>query len=521
MSEQTASSMPVQRARSIFRRWLNRPCTPGVHHIPELNGLRVLLVFIVSWYHFWQQSWLTPHVGSTSLDFLVRAGYVPVDGTILLSGFLLFLPHARAMLLGERVPDLRGFYQKRVMRIVPSYYFVTLVMLFAVALPGLWSNANTSYADQLRWMPQAELEQLIGGTPVWGDQAALQEAYLKAWPLWKGTTPNGPAMALSERMQWVADTYQGDVLQYIKDWMGNLSAVYYGDKAAMWEDIIRHLTFTQTFDYATYISTPIGVASWTIAIEMQAYLLFPLLAWCARRKPLATFGFMMAAALGFRCWCLWSLKDYNMVVNQVINFLDVYAIGMASALLYVKLTTLWPKDRRLQLPLSAAATVIIALAFWGLIIALKAQAGTPQSGLQAGQMVRRPVFALLLAAVTLALPFALRPVRFLFGNRLMGLLAMVSMNYYLFHQNIAVYLKTRLQLPASANYPTPNMISGGPEQPWADQYMALCFGGSLLVAIAVTFLVEKPGARLLGKGFGKLNAAWDRRKSSPPRTHNS
>ena len=33
---------------------------PNCRRIPELNGLRVLLVFIVSWYHFWQQSWLTP-----------------------------------------------------------------------------------------------------------------------------------------------------------------------------------------------------------------------------------------------------------------------------------------------------------------------------------------------------------------------------------------------------------------------------------------------------------------------------
>ena len=27
---------------------------PSARHIPELNGLRVLLVFIVSWYHIWQ-----------------------------------------------------------------------------------------------------------------------------------------------------------------------------------------------------------------------------------------------------------------------------------------------------------------------------------------------------------------------------------------------------------------------------------------------------------------------------------
>lgn len=48
---------------------------PNCRRIPELNGLRVLLVFIVSWYHFWQQSWLTPSIGRYSLDYLLRAGY--------------------------------------------------------------------------------------------------------------------------------------------------------------------------------------------------------------------------------------------------------------------------------------------------------------------------------------------------------------------------------------------------------------------------------------------------------------
>ncbi len=58
-----------------------KPYRPSAHRIPELNGLRVLLVFIVSWYHIWQQSWLTPYIGTYSLDYLVRSGYVPVDGT--------------------------------------------------------------------------------------------------------------------------------------------------------------------------------------------------------------------------------------------------------------------------------------------------------------------------------------------------------------------------------------------------------------------------------------------------------
>ncbi len=452
--------------KGALTKWVKKPYAPSPRHIPELNGLRVLLVFIVSWYHFWQQSWLTPHIGSYSLDFLVRSGYVPVDGTILLSGFLLFLPHARSMVLGEKVPGVREFYQKRVMRIVPSYYFVTLLMLFSIALPGFWSN----------------------------------------------TTGMGP-MAFPDRLQWIADTYQGDALQYVRDWMANLPAAYGGNTANMWEDIIRHLTFTQTFDYSTYVGTPIGVASWTIAIEMQAYLLFPLLAMIARKNPLAAFACMAAVALGFRTWSLWAMDDYNMVVNQLPNFLDVYAMGMAAALVYVKLTTLWPRDRRVQLLWSAGATLLLFAALWGLTQTLRAQAGsTGTLGIQGGQMVRRPLFAALLGAVVLTLPFALRPIRFLMGNRVMGFLAMISMNYYLMHQNLAVYIKQRLQLPAAENYPYPNMVSGGPEQPWAREYMALCFGLSVLVAILITFLVEKPGAWALRKAFGRMNEVFDRRE---------
>ena len=216
------------------------PYRPNCYKIPELNGLRVLLVFIVSWYHFWQQSWLTPSIGSYSLDYLLRAGYMPVDGTILLSGFLLFLPYARAMLLGEAVPNTKQFYQRRIMRIVPSYYFVTLALLFAVALP---------------------------------------------WHL-------------------------------------------YHNSSDMVRDVVMHLTFTQTFNPATYIATPIGVASWTIAIEMQAYLIFPLLARWAMKNPLGTLMTMAAGTFAFRGWCVWRLDEYNMVVNQLANFLDIYALGM-------------------------------------------------------------------------------------------------------------------------------------------------------------------------------------------------
>lgn len=392
--------------------------SPSPRRIPELDGLRVLLVFIVSWYHFWQQSWLTPYVGSYSLDFLVRAGYMPVDGTILLSGFLLFLPYARSMVLGEPAPDRRWFYRRRVMRIVPSFYFITLVMLFAVALP-------------------------------WG--------------------------------------------------------LYYSPQN-MVKDLFMHATFTFTFDPYTYISTPIGVASWTLAIEMQAYLLFPFLARWAMKRPTAAVLSMTAISWLWRGWCLWAMTDYNMVVNQLPSFLDVYALGMAAALLYVRLTQAWQKVKRPILWEVLATAVVIACVL-ALEKLLRVQASSGAfNNIQAGQMIRRFPLATLIAALAVALPFTVLPLRKLMGNRLMTWLAGISMNYYLIHQNLAVHLK-RLGIPYS-EYELPNQAG---DRPWQYQYTALCFGLSLLLAAAVTYLVEKPGARLLRRLFESSDA---RRKAS-------
>ena len=97
-----------------------RPADRG-DRIPELDGLRVLMIFLVASYHIWQQSWLTPAIGRYSLDYLLRSGYVWVDGTVLLSAFLLFLPWARSRRDGTPLPDTREFYFRRARRILPSY----------------------------------------------------------------------------------------------------------------------------------------------------------------------------------------------------------------------------------------------------------------------------------------------------------------------------------------------------------------------------------------------------------------
>lgn len=371
--------------------------------IPELDGLRTLMIFIVSWYHIWQQSWLTPSVGNTSLDFLVRSGYVWVDGTVVLSAFLMLLPVARAG-LSARPEPASAFYRRRACRILPSYYFILLLTLFVIVLP---------------------------------------------WDL------------------------------------------YYAPQY-MVKDLFTHFTLTFTFWYDTYVATPLGAAAWTLAIEAQAWLLFPLLLRALRKKPVLTLAGMLILCAGFRGWVLWALTDYSTVVNQLINFLDVYVIGFLAAFAFAKMEkTLSEKER--VLPVSLAVTVVFIGCVFGLVVLLKAQAASGgYAQIQRGQMLRRPLFALCFAGLILSAPFSLRPLRFLLGNPVMKFLAGISMNYYLIHQTLAVHLK-RLGIPASLSS-EPN-IDG--DRIWQHRYTLLCFGLSLLLATAITYLVEKPGGRLL------------------------
>ncbi len=376
--------------------------------IPELDGLRVLMIFIVSWYHIWQQSWLRPYIGSYSLDYLVRSGYVWVDGTVLLSCFLLFLPWARAMADGTPAPDTMDFYYRRFRRIVPGYYFITLAVFFAIALP-------------------------------WG---------------------------LYESPQFLV------------------------------KDLATHLTFTFTFFYDTYVATPLGAAGWTLAILVQGYLLFPLIARGVMKKPAATFGLMAAVCLGFRAWCIWALYDYTMVVNQLINFLDVYILGIAGAIAYVRLEKLRSGQAgKISRKWQAIATLVFIGVFWGLLSLLRVQAGAGSyPDIQKRQMMYRPVYGVCFTLLALSAPFSLAPLRKLLGNPVTKFLGGISMNYYLIHQTVTVHLK-RLKIPASESA-EPHM-SG--ELQWQMGYTALAFGISVLLAILVTYAVEKPAGKLLDK----------------------
>ena len=365
---------------------------PGRRYFPAADVLRVLCIFTVAWFHIWQQSWLDPSftLGGHyfNLQRIVRRGYMLVDLTLLLTGFLLYQPLVRT---AGRL-DAGAFYRRRLCRILPCY-------LLAVFVAALFA--------------------LVRGRAV-------------------GSAP-------------------------------------------LWRDLLAHLTFTHTFSMDTYYWTNLNAALWTVAVEMQFYLVFLLLARAFGKAPYVTFSLMTLAALLCR-WGVSRLPDVTLYFNQLPCMLDLYALGMLAAYL---------SERRADAPRRWWALPLALLALVGVFAVLWAQNPADDRELKTAQMLwRLPLGVcgaafLCFASRSPELPRtgAQKPLRFL---------SAISYNYYIWHQYLAVKLK-EFHIPAYTSE-MPQMSEG---RVWQMRYTLLCFAAALVLAAALTYLVEKPAARAL------------------------
>lgn len=385
-----------------FLRRALRPGKADLRYVDAADFLRVVCTLFVAWYHIWQQSWLNPalSVGPVSVNLRdhVATGYMGVDLLLMLSGFLIYLPYA-----SNREDPIGRFYLKRAVRILPSYWFCILVMLFTFALP------------------------------------------------------------------------QGK----------------YPDAAAMWKDLIAHATFTHNLFPETYFATPLNGAMWTLAVEVQFYLIAPFLCRLFRKQPAATYGGMVLIAMLYRYFFVLPLENTQYMLNRLPNLFEVYANGMLAAHLYVLLVQ---KGR--QKPWQAWLSTLLAFAaLWLMWMLLEDQGRVSgYEAIRAGQMQRRFLFSAAGAAFLLFGSRSIRLVRGLYSNRIIRFLSALSLNFYIWHQTLAVRLKEWRIPPYTGNQP---QVDG--QQPWQLIYTLACFAAALLAALLVTYLIEKPISRMILK----------------------
>jgi peptidoglycan/LPS O-acetylase OafA/YrhL len=127
----TVDAAPSEwRARLWQGLW---PLSNGPAEIGALDGLRALAALSVIWFHAYLTLKVRPTVGGHEVAYIWFYGGTGVHLFFVLSGFLLFLPYARALLRARALPSPWRFYQRRALRILPAYW----VCLFALLLLGL------------------------------------------------------------------------------------------------------------------------------------------------------------------------------------------------------------------------------------------------------------------------------------------------------------------------------------------------------------------------------------------------
>ena len=282
-----------------------------------------------------------------------------------------------------------------------------------------------------------------------------------------------------------------------------VTAPDFSQPGRLMQDLLAHLGFVHNLWGFSYNASRLNVVLWTLAVEVQFYLILPALAPVFRKHPLPIYLVMTAA--GLSAMFLWTspMADTVLYVNRLPNMLVVYANGMLAAHAYARLCAV--KKRRTLL--ATAATALCLMSAWGVFAILRAQSRISGYDLiRLGQLKWRWPLSACGAGFLLGGSLGFGALRAVLSNPPVRFLAGVSFNFYIWHQWLAVQLKA-LRIPPYEAFSNPNMAG---EMPWQVQYTLLCFAVALVAATALTYLVEKPAAKV-GRSFIKKIATPDDR----------
>lgn len=349
---------------------------------------------------------------------------------------------------------------------------ILLVVLFHVWQLSWWDFSKlTGGKADLWWLPQAgflgvELFFVISG-------------FCIAYPF-----------ALGKTLTW-REFYRRRALKVLPSYLLALvvCAIFFDDGTVRSKPVfhlLTHLTFTHNWFFETYYST-LGPA-WSLAVEVQFYLLFPLLYFPLKRWPFLTTLAMALLAVYWRRWA-WDVSGedghtYTMRLNQLPGSLDLFACGIAAAYLTPKLRE--GLSRRSWV--KGIASVLALAALVGLFFLyrsfLPATSGV-KCGTPLWQAKWRLPIGLLALALIVAGSLSVRPVQWALASPPLRFLGLISYSLYLWHKPLADFLYHRPFPYTAAENPHDDLA-------WQGPYTGAAIGLAILVATALTFAVERP-----------------------------
>lgn len=222
-------------------------------------------------------------------------------------------------------------------------------------------------------------------------------------------------------------------------------ALLYHDKFASWGDDAGHYAAHLLFIHPWFATTFDSISGpfWTLGIEVQFYLLFPVIAASLRDRPVTTYLGIMTLATAYRLSLIATQHAGSFyAVNQLPAFIDIFVSGMAAAYVVVWLRTRFPEQvARQRLTAAAAAAVLCAVVAYALFEVAQSPVVQSTGAFFEWQSRYRPTFALVLIAIAVCSTLAAGGWQRLLANPLFLFFSAISYNLYLWHLEIFVWCR--------------------------------------------------------------------------------
>jgi peptidoglycan/LPS O-acetylase OafA/YrhL/O-antigen/teichoic acid export membrane protein len=136
--DRTASALTASLPAAQQRRASTRP-----DRLVGIEGLRALAASSIVLLHCWQYSDPAGPVNLGPMNQIALQG-LPLGVTLFftLSGFLLYLPFASAIIRGEPVPSVGRYMRNRALRILPAYWVILLLVALVLQSALVWDHGD-------------------------------------------------------------------------------------------------------------------------------------------------------------------------------------------------------------------------------------------------------------------------------------------------------------------------------------------------------------------------------------------